>query len=659
MSIGLKETSCIYKFIIVIFVVLEVYAFSMIEPYMHLSADNGVFVNENGFSCSDFEGVGFWQDISGNSNDGIQGDLDKRPIYISNVVNGKPILRFDGLDDFFKVNFSESISQPNIFFLVLNTRSIKNECIFDGDSMSNRQYFSVGSDSRHFNWMYGVSKATFSTLIENGKFALHSIVFNGYDSKHYINGILQNVSNVGEGQLNGLIIGGRYNYSNYNEFDLAELVIYRGLMNDSHKSSVETYLMNKYAIQKKCGDYNVGFPVADFNQDCFVDFNDYVFFAEQWLSDTSLQSANHSKYITARPQNVDVFWQGMENIHTYRTPSIITTNNGVLLAFAGARKYSIFDKRPTSIVLRRSYNNGQSWLPVQILYDPGEDAAMSNTSLIDRITGRAWIFFTIYPQGWDSNIVPGLKYPSVTLKAMYSDDDGVNWSGPIDITSQVKLPEWNSYNVGPGIGIQLQRWPYQGRLVVPGGHSGGDNTNHTFYSDNHGLTWNLSSGSIPGRSSEIQIIELYDGALLANIRSGGIRGRRISKSYNFGASWSPIINDSVLIEPICQASILRYTSIHQHDKNRILFCNPASSVERQNLTVRLSYDECESWTYSKIICNTLAGYSCMTILDDMRIGCLYENGDSYSAERITFTSFSLEWLTDDMDSVPYTYRTLN
>ena len=49
----------------------------------------------------------------------------------------------------------------------------------------------------------------------------------------------------------------------------------------------------------------------------------------------------------------------------------------------------------------------------------------------------------------------------------HSSDDGRNWTQPIDITGDVKEPDWTWYATGPVSGIQLRRPPYRGRLVIP------------------------------------------------------------------------------------------------------------------------------------------------------------------------------------------------
>jgi len=64
-----------------------------------------------------------------------------------------------------------------------------------------------------------------------------------------------------------------------------------------------------------------------------------------------------------------------------------------------------------------------------------------------------------------------------------------SWSAPVEITAQVKKPEWTWYATGPGNGIQLK----SGRLVIPCDHNTTDNRrfSHVIYSDDAGATWKL------------------------------------------------------------------------------------------------------------------------------------------------------------------------
>ena len=100
--------------------------------------------------------------------------------------------------------------------------------------------------------------------------------------------------------------------------------------------------------------------------------------------------------------------------------------------------------------------------------------------------------------------------------------------------------------------------------------------------------------------------------------------------------------DEALIEPVCQASILRFSWPNKDQKGGILFSNPAST-KREKLTVRLSEDEGATWAVSRELWAGPAAYSCLTLLPDGGIGCIYERGGKNPYEKIVFAGFSLGW----------------
>jgi sialidase-1 len=114
-------------------------------------------------------------------------------------------------------------------------------------------------------------------------------------------------------------------------------------------------------------------------------------------------------------------------------------------------------------------------------------------------------------------------------------------------------------------------------------------------------------------------------------------------------SWSPIIFDISLVEPLCQASLIRCTLADEQDKDRLLFSNPASTQSRKSMTVRMSYDEGVTWSVSKLLYTGPAGYSSLGMLPGGKIGILYEAGDMHYAERIVFERFTIHWMTAGRD----------
>jgi len=168
---------------------------------------------------------------------------------------------------------------------------------------------------------------------------------------------------------------------------------------------------------------------------------------------------------------------------------------------------------------------------------------------------------------------------------------------------------------------------------------------HLFGSDDHGESWYLIDNPImPGNESKI--VELVDGTWMINSRINGKGIRFVHTSTDEGATWlsKP---DSSLIDPGCNASIIRYTSIKEGaDKNRLLFSNAKMKENRINMTVRISYDEGKSWTKGKTINNEGSAYSSMSILANGDIGLFFEK-DNYQEN--VFVRLTLEWLTDGSD----------
>ncbi len=83
--------------------------------------------------------------------------------------------------------------------------------------------------------------------------------------------------------------------------------------------------------------------------------------------------------------------------------------------------------------------------------------------------------------------------------------------------------------------------------------------------------------------------------------------------------------------------------VHVGHKGRILFSNPAGE-RRENMTVRVSYDEGRSWAVSRTIHAGPAAYSCLAVLPDKSVGCLFERGVKSPYETISLARFPLSWL---------------
>jgi len=341
------------------------------------------------------------------------------------------------------------------------------------------------------------------------------------------------------------------------------------------------------------------------------------------------------------PPQRPVFISGTEGYHTFRIPAVTQTSKGTLLAFCEGRRNSSSDTGDIDLVLRRSTDGGETWGPLQVVWDDADNTCGNPCPVVDRDTGTIWLLLT-HNLGEDreSEIIAGASKGSRTVWVSRSDDDGATWTAPQEITPTTKRPEWTWYATGPGVGIQTR----SGRMVIPCDSvvaQSMEHLSHVIYSDDHGETWWLG-GVVGEKVNECQVAELSDGSLIMNMRNG--RGaeshfRRVSRSTDGGMTWSPIINQEPLVEPVCQASLVSLGG------DELAFSNPAST-KRDAMSVRLSRDGGRTWPARRLLYAGPSAYSCLCALTDGRIGCLYERGVKHPYETIVFTAFPHAWLQE-------------
>lgn len=349
----------------------------------------------------------------------------------------------------------------------------------------------------------------------------------------------------------------------------------------------------------------------------------------------------------------DLFVSGQDGYHTYRIPSLVTTKGGALLAFCEGRKGGGGDSGDIDLLVRRSADGGRTWSNATVVWDDGANTCGNPCPVIDRKSGTIHLLMTHnLGQDREPQIIDGTSRGTRTVWAAKSTDDGKSWAEPVEITAATKLKDWTWYATGPGAGIQLA----SGRLVIPCDHIEAATKkyySHVIYSDDNGATWRLGGRTPADKVNECEVVELADGRLLLNMRNydRARRARAVSTSADGGLTWSALTHDETLIEPICQASVRRHSAAAGGGKrNRVLFSNPASAEKRERLTVRLSYDECKTWGVAKVLHPGPSAYSCLSVLRDNTIGCLYERGEQRPYERITLAKFDLAWLTDGRDA---------
>lgn len=358
-----------------------------------------------------------------------------------------------------------------------------------------------------------------------------------------------------------------------------------------------------------------------------------------------------------------------DGVHTSRIPGLATSSKGTLLAIYDARYESSRDLQgDMDICLNRSTDGGQTWQPIQTVLDmkewgglPEKYNGVSDANiLVDENTGDIYVaglWMHGVLDGKTGKWVPGMTKDSTRWMHQWrekgsqpgfgvketsqflitkSTDDGLTWSEPVNITAQTKRKEWWLYAPAPGHGITLK----DGTLVFP--TQGRDKEGHAFsnitWSKDGGKTWTASNPAF-GNVTECMAVQLSDGNIMLNMRDNRNRGnkeengRRICITSDLGQTWTEHpTSRKALIEPTCMASIHKHT--YQQDgieKSILLFVNPESYSERNHITLKVSYDDGNTWPdEKKILLDEYngRGYSCITSVDESTIGILYESSQA-------------------------------
>ena len=328
--------------------------------------------------------------------------------------------------------------------------------------------------------------------------------------------------------------------------------------------------------------------------------------------------------------------QSQDGVNSTRIPGLATTNAGTLIAVYDNRNSARGDlPGDIDVGMNRSTDGGQTWEPMAVIMDMGDDPKWSYDGigdpavLVDRKTGTIWVAATWShgERSWHGS-GPGLE-PEETgqLMLVKSDNDGKTWSKPTNITKQVKDPKWRFVLQGPGKGITMR----DGTLVFPSQFRGeneepvnGKPFSTLIYSKDHGESWKVGSG-VKIDTTEAQLVELADGSIMINCRDNRGGSRSVYTTGDLGTNWREhSTSRGALPEPVCMASLIRLES--DNHGPLLFFSNPPQSSGRNRMTIKVSADEGNTWPekWHTLVDERSAAYSCMTAVGKDKIGLVYE-----------------------------------
>jgi sialidase-1 len=347
-----------------------------------------------------------------------------------------------------------------------------------------------------------------------------------------------------------------------------------------------------------------------------------------------------------------------DGVHTYRIPALATSAKGTLLCVYDMRRRMGRDlQEDIDIGLSRSTDGGRSWNPVRVIMDMGEYGGLPQEQngcsdpgiIVDRQTGEIFCF-AVWMNGkpgkhqWTGDgSESGYEIgKSAQFLVVRSQDDGLTWSKPENLTRKLKQEAWWLFAPSPQQGIQLA----DGMLVMPsqGRDEKGKEFSTIMVSRDHGANWTVATPAYSG-GSECQVAQLGDGSLMLNMRNEHERFRAVFTTRDFGRTWEPHpTNRNAIMEPNCNGSLLRVDYEAAGEKKHVLlFANPHTQKGRTHHTIQVSWDDGRTWPRSHHLLldeGLGAGYPSLTRVDDQHVGIVYEGSQSH----LVFERLSLDEL---------------
>lgn len=209
----------------------------------------------------DGDKVSQWLDLSGNNNHALQSEENRKPIYKTNIIKNKSIVRFDGTKSLLANNSNSLNITPNITIIAVAKPNITDNghrrILIKGHTAWSEPYYfySLWSHSSYLGFGININGAR-KWAIYNGGITSNNVYilsgrYDGARQQWYVNGSLIGSRNQsGNMSINNqpLRIGSTQASpgSTWFKGDIAEILIYNRALSDTERQEVESYLSEKW-----------------------------------------------------------------------------------------------------------------------------------------------------------------------------------------------------------------------------------------------------------------------------------------------------------------------------------------------------------------------------------------------------------------------------
>lgn len=208
-----------------------------------------IYVDTSSFSgFADGDAVGTAPDLSGNGNH-LTAVLTARPTYKVNIINGRPVMRFDGTANYLSAVYSQN--QPGTYFVVYRLASAAQDKLRLIDASVNRWSMN-NNNASVFSTGFAGSNITDASAADTGPH-VHTFVVNGASSS-----LSKDGATTGAGFVSGdcganslgtsIYIGTSTSLGNWLNGDIAELVLCDTSVASNDRKRIEQFFNRRYKL---------------------------------------------------------------------------------------------------------------------------------------------------------------------------------------------------------------------------------------------------------------------------------------------------------------------------------------------------------------------------------------------------------------------------
>ncbi len=206
------------------------------------------------------QAVSSWRDQSGNGHQAAQPTSGNRPRFVPNAVNGKPVVRFNGSNQFMNFNLPVN-GLTGMTIVLVSSSAVDKDGSWNGADSSPITWketadwgtVHLNPQQRYVKFRFGTGQVnnlpiyTRASPVKSG-YSLSTVIKNGSTESLFINGKSALTQGGKLAKINRVSASANLGrgYTGYFAGDIAEVLVYTRALSTAERQAVESYLLTKY-----------------------------------------------------------------------------------------------------------------------------------------------------------------------------------------------------------------------------------------------------------------------------------------------------------------------------------------------------------------------------------------------------------------------------